>query len=342
MFDFELRDPWFLLAALAAPAAYLLAAYRGRGSITYSSLVVARQAPRSLRARLARLPHLLLAMAVVSLAIALAGPRRADATTRVRSEGIAIVMAVDRSGSMEARDLVKNDTSVNRLDVVKDLFTEFVLGDEERPGRPDDLIGLVAFARYADGLCPLTLDHGNLASIASELKVVTQRSEDGPALGEGLALAVERLRRHPARSKVIILLTDGVSNAGDIAPLQAAELAREHEIKVYSIGAGTEGLAPVPMRDPFSGRTVLRPMRVQIDEETLGKIADWTGGRYFRATDAGSLAAIYDEIDRLERSEIVEMRYLQYREWYGSFVLAAMALIAAGALLAGTVLRRLP
>ena len=348
--DWELRDPLFLLIAAAAPVVYFLVVRRSLSAVTYSALSMFDRTPQSLRARLANTPALLLALAVVAMAIALAGPRMGDDQSRVRREGIAIVMVVDRSGSMRARDLVKGDVSVDRLQVVKALFKQFVLGDAagERiakgvgEGRPEDVIGLVAFARYADGLCPLTLDHGNLVSIAGDLEIVTDRREDGTALGEGLALAVERLRKHPARSKVAILLTDGVSNVGDITPKQAAELARAHDVKVYCIGAGTRGSAPVPVQDPFTGRQVLRSSRVEIDEETLEAIASITGGRYFRATDADSLAGIYGLIDRLERTEVTELRYLQYHEWYGLFVAAALVLIGAGSLLAGSVFRRLP
>lgn len=343
--DWELRDPWFLLIAVLAPVVYHLAAGRNPATATYSTLTLLDHTPRSWRARLANTPAVLLALAVVAVALALAGPRIPDEETRIRRKGIAIVMVVDRSGSMNARDLVGDDTSVNRLDVVKDLFRRFVLGDDKASageGRPDDVIGLVAFARYADGLCPLTLDHGNLVSVVDDLAIVTERAEDGTALGEGLALAVERLRRHPAQSKVAILLTDGVNNAGNITPAEAAKLARSQDVKVYCIGAGTQGIAPVPAYDPFSGRQVLRRARVEIDENTLKAIAAQTDGRYFRATDAEGLAEVYRQIDQLERTEITELRYLQYDERSGTCVWAALALIGAAGLLAGTFFRRLP
>ena len=350
MFSWEFRDPWFLGIALCAPFFYFLLAKRSPASATYSNLDLFDDTPRTWRTRLANIPAQLFALAVVAMAIALAGPRTPDDETRVRREGIAIVMAVDRSGSMQARDMVKGDVGVDRLAVVKAMFRQFVLGDgtgkswtgDVRRGRPDDVIGLVAFARYADGLCPLTLDHGNLINVADDLEIVTERSEDGTAMGEGLALAVERLRRHPAASKVAVLLTDGVNNAGDIAPMAAAELAAAHDIKVYCIGAGTKGLAPFPAQDPFTGRTVLRAVQVDIDEQTLKSIAGKTGGRYFRATDAKSLAEIYSEIDRLERTEITELRYLEYHEWYSVFAGAALAMIGAGGLLGGSFFRRLP
>jgi len=342
MIDWEFRDPWFLLITLTAPLLYWLAT-RSPSALRFSSLGLLDRGPKSWRTRLARLPAVLWALAGVLLAVAMAGPRTPDAQTRISREGIAIVMVVDRSGSMNARDLVRDDTSVDRLAVVKDVFRDFVLGGENAGrGRPDDLIGLVTFARYADSLCPLTLDHGNLVSMVEDVQIVSERSEDGTAMGDGLALAVERLRQSPARSKIAILLTDGVNNAGTLEPLQAAELAAEQNIKVYCIGAGTEGIAPVPAIDPFTGQTVLSRAYVEIDEETLRRIADRTSGRYYRATDQETLATIYSEIDQLERTKISELRYLQYHEHYAGFVIAGFVLIGLGAVTDGSVLRRLP
>jgi Ca-activated chloride channel family protein len=343
VFEWEFRDRWFLLLiVLAAPLVYWLAT-RSPAAIRYSSLQLVDRAPRSWRARLANLPAVLLTLALLSLAIAFAGPRTPDAETKVTREGIAIMMVVDRSSSMNARDLVPEDVSIDRLSAVKDVFRRFVLGDAEAgEGRPDDMIGLISFARFADSLCPLTLDHGNLALLVDDLEIVDRRDEDGTALGEGLALAVERLRRNPAKSKVAILLTDGVNNAGAIEPKQAAELAASQDIKVYCIGAGTRGVAPVPARDPFTGAAILVPDYVEIDETTLQEIAARTGGRYYRATDRESLAEIYEEIDRLERTKITELRYLQYHEHYGWFVLAGLGLMGLAAVMSGTVFRQLP
>ncbi len=341
MNGWEFRDPLFLLVALAAPFVFW-AASRSTSAVRYSSLSLADRAPRSWRARLSKLPAVLMAIAVASLAVALAGPRTPDAETKVSREGIAIMMVVDRSGSMQARDLVKDDLSVDRLAVVKDVFQEFVLGGDAGRGRPDDAIGLVTFAGYADSLCPLTLDHGNLVTMVADLEIVKRRDEDGTALGDGLALAIERLRRSEAKSKIAILLTDGVNNTGSIAPDQAAELAVTQGIKVYCIGAGTEGLAPFPAVDPFSGRQVLRRTYVEIDEETLKEIANQTGGRYFRATDRDGLAEIYAEIDRLERTKVTEIQYLQYTEHYVMFVVAALTLMALATLTGATLFRSLP
>jgi Ca-activated chloride channel family protein len=341
MNGWEFRDPLFLLLAIAAPLV-LWVAWRSTSAVRYSSLRIVDRAPRSWRVRFAKLPAVLMAIAVASLAVALAGPRTPDAETKVSREGIAIMMVVDRSGSMQARDLVKDDLSVDRLAVVKDVFQEFVLGGAAGRGRPDDLVGLIAFAGYADSLCPLTLDHGNLVSMVKDLEIVTRRDEDGTALGDGLALAVERLRRSKAKSKVAILLTDGVNNTGSIEPVQAAELAATQGIKVYCIGAGTEGLAPFPAIEPFTGRQVLQRTYVEIDEETLKQIADKTGGRYFRATDREGLEEIYAEIDRLERTKITETQYLQYTEHYAIFVVAALVLMAVATVAGASVFRSLP
>jgi Ca-activated chloride channel family protein len=338
--EFEFRDPWFLLSALAAPAVYLLAA-RLPSVVTYSSLDLLDRGHASLRARLAVLPALLLSLAALALAIALAGPRTGDAFTRISREGIALIMVVDHSGSMSARDFVSGDVSIDRLQVVKRVFRNFVIGAAGNAGRESDMVGLIAFAQFADGLCPLTLDHGNLLTILDDVQIVSAPGEDGTAIGEGLALAVERLRTHSAASKVAILLTDGVNNAGSIAPLQAADLAAAHGIKVYAIGAGTTGYAPVPVTTR-GGRTTLRRSFVEIDERTLETIAERTGGRYFHASDADALARVVSEIDRLERTELTEERYLQYEEHFAAFASGALGLMASAVLLGGTLLRRLP
>jgi Ca-activated chloride channel homolog len=338
--DIELRDPWLLAFALLAPLVYLLAA-RLPSVVTVSTLSHFDRAPRSLRARLAKLPALLLALATVVLSVALAGPRTGDTSSHVKREGIAIVMAVDRSGSMNARDFVAGDASVSRFDAVKNVFHDFVEGGEAGKGRPDDLVGLVVFGTYADGVCPLTLDHANLLAILDDTEIALEATEASTALGEGLGLAVERLREHPAKSKVVILLTDGVSNAGEIDPMQAAKLAADNGIKVYTIAAGTRGMAPIPVQGP-DGREYLRRVYVDMDEETMKQIAQATGGRYFHARNKDGLVEVYREIDKLERTEITEVRYLQYREHFPVIVEAGLGLIMLAALASATFLRRLP
>jgi Ca-activated chloride channel family protein len=340
MNQWELRDPLFLLVGLLAPVVIWLAV-RGGGRLLYSSIALFDQTGSSLRLRLAQLPAVLLGLACVLLAVAFAGPRVGDATTEVHREGIAIQMAIDVSGSMDARDFVSGNMGISRLDTVKEIVSRFVVGEGDLPGRPDDLIGLVVFARYADAICPLTLDHLNLDHILGDVEINQDPNEQGTSVGEGLALAVERLHRHPAKSKVIILLTDGVSNQGSIDPLQAATLAAEHDIRVYAIGAGRTGLAPVPVR-MSDGRTVLRRVRVELDEKTLQEIAARTGGRYFHAAGAKGLEEVYREIDELERTEITEIRYLQYSEHYDVWVAGSLLCVGLAALLGSSVLRRFP
>lgn len=342
MLEWEFRDPWFLLLLILAPLVFWLAS-RSPSFMGYSSLSLFDRTPKSLRLRLSRLPAMLLAIGTVALVISLARPRTPQRETKVSREGIAIMMVVDLSSSMNARDLVEEDRSVNRLDVVKEVFLNFLFGNNRTAGlgRADDLVGLVTFAGYADSICPLTLDHGNLANIVKDLQIVSQRSEDGTAVGDGLGLAVERLRRSKAKSRIAILLTDGVNNAGVIDPRKAAELAAQSDIKVYCIGAGTDGLAPTPARD-FFGRQTLVARPVEIDEETLKEIAEVTGGKYFRAVNKDALADIYREIDSLERTQVTEIRYLQYSEHFGYFVAAGMGLIGLATLLSNSVFRKLP
>ena len=338
----EFAQPYFLWLVLLAPLAWWWAR-RGTGRVVFSSLRALPAGGRTWRTRLAWLPDVLVALAVVALVIALAGPRQGDKNARIRREGIAIMMAVDTSGSMRAEDLAdpRHPEAPTRLDAVKRVFEHFVLGGDGLDGRDDDAIGLVAFARYADTRSPLTLDHGNLIAAAHQLEFAAPQ-DDGTAIGAGLELAVQRLVEFKkARSKVIILLTDGVSNIHDIDEDTAIEDAKQAGIQVFTIGAGTNGTAPihVQLRD---GRSVLRQLQVEIDEALLRKIADRTGGQYFRATDAASLAHIYKQIDHLKRAHFEEERFTRYRQFYGWFVDAAMALVVLALALRGTLLRRLP
>jgi Ca-activated chloride channel family protein len=337
----EWRHPWLLLATLAALPTYLWAR-RAPGRVVFSSLAVLPPRAGGWRLRLDGAPDLLLALAALLLGVALAGPRVGDKTSRVEREGIAIMMVVDISGSMQALDLSTRTKERTRLDAVKDVFAQFVHGGGGLAGRPNDAMGIVTFARYADTPCPLTLDHGNLATVARRLEIVSDRNEDGTAMGDGLGLAVERLRGSPARSKVAIMLSDGVNNAGVEPPLAAAELAKTQGVKVYTVGAGTNGTAPVRVQDPFTGQKVLQAVQVEIDEKTLQEIATRTGGRYFRATDAQALLDVYKEIDRLERTELTEEKYRAYHEYYPTLVAWALLLACLAFLARGTVLRRLP
>jgi len=337
----EFREPWLLLTALAAIPVFLLAR-RAPGRVQFSSFRILPGQAGSWRTRLAWIPDALVALAAVALAVALAGPRIGEHFSRIEREGIAIMMVLDTSGSMAALDLSTEKRERTRLEAVQDVFEQFVVGGDGLPGRPDDAIGVVSFARFADTACPLTLDHTNVTAVALGLEIVTARSEDGTAIGDALGLAVERLRKSPARSRIAVLLTDGVNNAGLESPNAAAELARTQNVKVYTIGAGTTGVAPVRVRDPFSGREVLRSMPVEVDEATLKEIAKRTGGEYFRATDAEGLEAVYREIDRLERTKITEERSRQYREYFNLPLALGLALASVGWLGRGALFPRLP
>ncbi|HEY5926223.1 MAG TPA: VWA domain-containing protein [Kofleriaceae bacterium] len=338
-FGVDFADAYFLLLALLAPAAWWWSR-RASGRVVFSSLRALPAGGHTWRTRIAWLPDVLLALAVVCLAIALAGPRAGDKNSRVRREGIAMVLAVDVSGSMRALDLSERNRELTRLDAVKRTFEQFVVGGRGLDGRPDDAIGLVAFARYADTRSPLTLDHGNLVTAARQLDFARE-DEDGTAIGAGLELAVQRLAEFKAPSRVAILLTDGESNVHDIDEDTAIDDALKAGVKVYTIGAGTSGVAPIRI-DRGDGRTELMQMTVSIDETLLRRIADKTGGQYFRATDNASLKKIYTQIDKLERTTIEEQRFTEYHQYYAWFVAAAMALVALGFVLRGTVLRRLP
>jgi Ca-activated chloride channel family protein len=336
----ELRQPWWLLLILLAVPVFFLPRLRA-GRVRYSSLDLL---PRGSgwRVRSSFVPDALAALAVVALAVALAGPRVGDKRSRIQKQGIALMMVLDVSGSMRALDLSDGKRERTRLDAVKEVFRSFVLGGDGLAGRASDLVGVVSFARFADTRSPLTLDHDNLEEVLAHVEIPSDGDEDGTALGDGLALAVERLRESPATSKVANLLTDGVQNAGDTAPAQAAALASTLGIKVYTIGAGTTGRAPVRVEDPLTGRSVLRSVPVEIDERLLGEIADKTGGRYFRATDGEALVRIYQAIDRLERTRLEEDRFADYREYYPHATALGLLLAGLGWLAGGTLWRRLP
>lgn len=267
-------------------------------------------------------------LAFTLVVVALARPQDALTEEKVTTEGIDIVMALDISGSMLARDF-----EPDRLEASKNTAIEFV------DNRKDDRMGLVVFAGESFTQCPITTDHSILKKLTSELK--SGMVEDGTAIGMGLATAVNRLKDSDSDSKVIILLTDGVNNKGFINPKTAAETAKEYGIKVYTIGVGTQGQAPYPQRDIF-GRTVLQYMEVQLDEELLKEIAEMTKGKYFRATDNNSLRNIYNEIDKLEKTEIEVTSIKRYTELFRPFALVGAFLMMLSFLLPNTILRGLP
>jgi Ca-activated chloride channel family protein len=330
----RLASPWFLLLLALVP---LVLPWRGRkrrsAAVRYPTLAALRAvAPRGAAHR--RLVLFALRAVVLALVVlALARPQAGTASTKLRREGIDIVLAVDVSGSMLAEDFTAGTMRASRIDAVKGVVKEFVAA------RPDDRVGLVLFAARPYTQCPLTLDHGWLLQNLERARV--GMIEDGTAVGSALAAAVNRLRGSTARTKLVILLTDGQSNAGRITPLTAAEAAGTLGIKVYTVGAGTRGLAPFPAQDMFGNR-VYRPVQVDIDEETLRKIANATGGRYFRATDTASLRDVYSEIDRSEKTAFESPEFFDYRELYPWLGWPALGILLLEIGLAHTVLRKLP
>jgi Ca-activated chloride channel homolog len=332
-------------------------------SVPFSSTHFAIGLRRTWRQRLAWLPVALTLGAIALTIVALARPREGREQTVIDSEGIAIEMVVDLSGSMRAMDFQIDGQHVDRLTAIKSVAGRFIQGDEaadkkkeKLTGRTSDLVGLISFARYADAILPPTLDHTFVMDQLNHQQIVTRRADDGTAIGDAISLAVEKLNRldskkqDKVKSKVMILLTDGDNNAGDFDPVQAADLAKTMGIKIYTIGVGTRGSAPVPVSHPFTGRQEIQWMDVNIDEGTLQKIATTTGGKYFRATDTESLDAIYREIDQLEKTKVESQQLVDYRElaiqsirvdgWnVPPLVLVAFGLLVSRVLLTNTLFR---
>jgi len=315
---------WFLLVLAALPVLWWRRrGGRGRSAVSFSSIGPLVAAGGSWATGLRWLVPALRTAAIALLILCVARPQKANEQTRVLTEGIAIQLVIDRSGSMLAEDFERDGQPVSRLETVKTVVRDFVAGNDRLHGRPDDLIGLITFATYADSLAPLTLDHGFLLDAVAATEVAASNEDRATAIGDAIALGVERMAGlEPGRlaegrikSKVMILLTDGENNAGDIDPITAAKMAAAFDIKVYTIGAGTDaGFALVPTVDPFTGRTIRRRVPVSIDEDTLREIATVAGGRYFRATDRESLQQVYEQIDELERTRIEQRRYTDYKE----------------------------
>jgi Ca-activated chloride channel homolog len=272
-------------------------------------------------------------LALALLIFALARPQLPEGDSKIRASGIDIVVALDLSGSMAAEDFSLRGEDVNRLTIAKNVLEEFI------DKRPNDRIGLVAFAGQAYIAAPLTLDHNFLLQNLKRLDLHT--IGDGTAIGSGLSAALNRLREVKSKSKIVILMTDGVNNAGKVLPLTAAEAAQTLGIKVYTIGVGTRGVAKVPGRDAF-GQIRYFQQKVDIDEETLTEMAKRTGGKYFRADNTEALRKIYTEIDKFERTEAEVKKYQRYRELFKWFVLAGMSLLILEVILGNTVWRRLP
>jgi Ca-activated chloride channel family protein len=329
----RLHDPWLLVLLFLVPWVLRSLWRRSRASVTFPVAAAVQKVGPGRRAHWRRLPDLLRALAFVLLVVAVSRPQLGRSQTRVYSQGIDIMLAVDVSSSMLAEDFSLGDKRASRLDAVKAEVRRFL---EKRGG---DRVGLVLFAGRPYLQCPLTLDHDWLLTNLDRADV--GMIEDGTAVGSALASAVDHLEASDSKSKIVILLTDGQSNAGRISPRTAADAAATLGYKVYTIGAGSRGMAPYPVTDVFGNRRY-RPMPVDIDEATLREIAERTGGHYWRATGTESLEEVYDQIDKLEKSSHEGLHFLEYRELYLWLVIPALLLLAAEALVSETWLRVLP
>lgn len=328
---FRFANPqWFLLLLLLLPILYFSLRRKSRErSIAYSSLDFVRAAglEASPWKRYGKL--VLRTLALVLIVFAVARPQTGRSEHTVRSEGVDIMLLLDTSSSMQAQDFKPR----NRLHVAKRVITDFV---EKRDA---DRIGLVVFAAQAITQCPLTLDYGILTQLVDQVDF--GMLEDGTAIGVALATACNRLKDSDAKSRIVVLLTDGRNNMGLISPITAAEVAKSLGIKVYTIGVGTRGPVPVPVDDPLFGRRMV-PMEMKLDEGTLRQIADLTDGEYFRATDSESLMKIYDTIDQLERTAIETKSFVSYTDRFLFLVAPALGLLLIQIVLAETWLREIP
>lgn len=299
-----------------------LAVLRGRmgaaPALIFSSTSLVGTLAKARKTRPAALKMAFRLLSLALLILAAARPQQGNTTTEIQASGIDILLAVDVSGSMEAMDFTLNDKAVSRLEVVKKVVDGFI---EERP---NDRIGLVGFGGRPYLICPLTLDHDWLRKRLESVSI--GMVEDGTAIGSAIGSGINRLRDQNSKSRILILLTDGMNNSGRIPPLVAAEAAETMGIKVYTIGAGTRGEAPIPVTDAF-GRKHIRMARVDIDEKTLTDVAAKTGAQYFRATDTKSLSRIYDEINTMETTTRTIKKFENYRELFPYLVLAALALL---------------
>ena len=296
-------------------------------SIQVSDTRVYEHAPKSYKYYLLHVPFVLRLAALTMLIIVLSRPQSTNSWQNSEIEGIDIMMAIDVSTSMLAEDL-----KPNRLEAAKEVAAEFI------NGRPDDNIGITLFAGESFTQCPLTVDHAVLLNLVKDIKCGL--IEDGTAVGMGIANAVTRLKNSKAKSKVIILLTDGTNNRGDISPLTAAEIAKSFGIRIYTIGVGTNGTAPYPY--PIGGTVQYVNLPVEIDEKTLTQIAGTTDGDYFRATSNSKLKEVYEQIDKLEKTKLNVKQYSKREEEYRWFALAAFLCVLVEILLRSTILKKIP
>jgi len=328
-----LQPEWFWALAVLP----LIVLWRGRrgpvAAVEYSDVSLARDIARRTRSRIGGVVWLLPIIAAALMIVGLARPQRTHSRTEVTANGIDIVLGLDVSGSMQALDFTVDNYRVNRIAVVKSVVSKFI--DE----RPNDRIGLIAFAASPYIVSPLTLDHDWLLQNLERINVGI--GDDGTAIGSAIAAAVNHLRTTTAKSKVVILLTDGVNNSGKISPLAAAEAARALGVKVYTIGVGVRGKVPIPVRDE-AGKMQVIMANVDIDEKTLQAVASETGGLFYRATDTDSLQKIYEQINHYETSAQAVQKFEHVEELYRWPLFPSLGLLGLGVILQQTRFRRLP
>jgi len=362
----ELYSPWVLLLLLLLPAiGYLKLRRQIPAAIRFPSLNDIHQCPVSLRQRLRPLLNIARFVCIALLIAALARPRKGTVLSEISTEGVAIEVVADRSGSMQA-EMDYFGQKLNRFAVVKKVFADFIQGNKKGlTGRSGDLIGLITFARYADTTCPLVLSHNVLLEFLKKTEIVRLRSEDGTAIGDAIALAAARLKKAEEelqqrkvrliesgekitdrqdtdfviKSKVIILLTDGINNAGQFDPVQAAELAKKWGIKIYSIGIGS-AQAYTTIQTPLG--TYKIPTEQNLDEALLKTIAEKTGGFYGRADDAETLVKIVEKINELEKTAVRTIQFAQYSERFGPLTLGALVVLVLEILGSCTIFRKIP
>jgi Ca-activated chloride channel family protein len=320
---------WLLLLLVPMIAWYIFKQYQSDASLQVSTTQPFSKIPRTRRHYFFHLVFALRCVALFFLIITIARPQSSNSYRKESTEGIDIMLSLDISGTMLAEDL-----KPNRLEAAKDVAIKFVAD------RPDDNVGLVIFAGESFTQCPLTTDHAVLTNLINSVKFGEMGIEDGTAIGLGLARAVDRIKDSKAKSKVVILLTDGSNNSGDIAPITAAEIAKKMGVRVYTIAVGKHGMAPYPFQTPFGIQYQNVP--VEIDEDVLQQIAQMTGGSYFRATDNATLSAIYAEIDQMEKTKLQVREYRKKQEEFFPYLMVAFFLLMLEILIRNTILRRLP
>lgn len=326
--------PHFLSLLLLLPVIAIWLGRKGRvAGVEYSSASVAREVARETRSRAGRILMLLPLLAATLFIIGLARPQLRNGTTEVEASGVDIMLAVDVSGSMQSLDYKVNGQPTSRVDTVRAAVAKFI------DARPDDRLGLIEFAGEPYLISPLTLDHDWLRQGLE--RVNTGTIPDGTAIGDAIAMGVNRLRDQPSKSKVMVLLTDGCNNMGRLSPLLAAEAAKALGIKIYTIGAGVRGEAPFPMKDDF-GNTRIVMVPSDVDEDTLGKIAQMTGGQFFRATDTEKLNDTYAQIDRMEKTTHTVKKYEHVSELFAWALVPGLLVLGTSFWLEQTRFRRLP